>query len=53
MKKSGGNLHEGLTTHSPKPDDSSTKLKGASVNADATRGASPAPPPKTLGPRTA
>lgn len=48
-----GNLHEGLKKTNPKPDDKSTKLKGASVNADATRGAKPAPTPKTLGPRTA
>ena len=46
-------LHKGLTKRMPKPDDASTKLKGPSVNAEATRGKSPAPTPKTLGPRTA
>ena len=46
-------LHKGLTKRNPKPDDKSTKLKGPSVNAEATRGNKTAPTPKTLGPRTA
>ena len=47
------NLHDGLKKTMPKPDDASTKLKGPSVNAEATRGKKAAATPKTLGPRTA
>jgi hypothetical protein len=49
----GGVLREGLSTRSPRADDASTKLKGPSVNAEATRGGKTAPTPATLGPRTA
>lgn len=53
MKKTAGALHEGMKCRSAKADDASTKLKGPSVNVDATRGDKAAPTPKTLGPRTA
>ena len=47
-------LHEGLTKKAASSSDSSTKWKESpTVNANATRGSTPAPTPKTLGPRTA
>lgn len=39
--------------HGAKSEDASTKLKGPSVNAEATRGDKPAHSPKTIGPRAA
>lgn len=59
MKKSGGGskhpVYPGmdLKRHNPPGCDKSMDLKGGSVNADATRGAKPAPTPKSIGPRTA
>lgn len=48
-----GVLHDGLSNRSPSFEDSSTKLPTkTSVNSDAVR-KSPAPTPKTLGPRSA
>lgn len=52
MPKTGGVLHEGLKTNSPKSCDSSTQLKGMSVNEGAVRTGTAKTPP-TIGPRTA
>jgi hypothetical protein len=47
-----GSIHDGMKTKSPSFEDSSTKLKGRSVDAEATR-KSVAATPKSLGPRNA
>jgi hypothetical protein len=47
-----GSIHAGMTKKTPSFEDASTKLKGRSVDAGATR-KSTAASPKSLGPRTA
>lgn len=47
-----GNMHAGLSRKSPPGVDKSMRMKGPSVNSDATRGGT-APTPRTLGPRNA
>jgi hypothetical protein len=47
-----GSILDGMTKKTPPFEDSSTKLKGRSVDAEATRGTTAATP-KSLGPRTA
>lgn len=51
MSKSGQSMHAGMKNRSPSASDASTKVKGGSVNADATRSATAKG--HTLGPRTA
>jgi hypothetical protein len=51
-KNLSGSILDGLKTKNPSFEDSSTKLKGRSVDAEATR-SSVAATPKSLGPRNA